>query len=155
MSDAMNTRDVVISAVSVRVMNRSDLSRVRELSVQLGYAASFEETAARFDRIAARSDQVMFVAIHEERAVGWIHVHPQLFLESEPYAEMAGLVVDHETRRMGAGRKLVVHAQQWARQRGFKRLRVRSNVNREESHQFYSALGFRFLKTQHNYELDL
>ena len=43
----------------------------------------------------------------------------------------------------------------WAQQTHFNLVRVRSNVSRQESHQFYPALGFKLVKTQHTYVLEL
>ncbi|HYZ89808.1 MAG TPA: GNAT family N-acetyltransferase [Myxococcales bacterium] len=87
--------------------------------------------------------------------IGWTHVHPHVLLESEPGAEIGALVVDASARRHGAGRALVAQAVHWARQHGFKRLLVRSNVARDEAHRFYPSIGFKRIKTQHNYELSL
>lgn len=132
-----------------------DLGRVSELSAQLGYPVSVDVLAGRFARIADDGEQGLFVAEDAGRTVGWVHVHRQLLLESEPYAEIGGLVVDEHSRRRGAGRALVWAARRWAAEHQVERLRVRSNVNREEAHQFYPALGFALLKTQHSYELRL
>jgi GNAT superfamily N-acetyltransferase len=61
-------------------------------------------------------------------------------------------VVDSRRRREGLGKALVARAEQWARERSLPKLRVRSNVTREESHRFYPAIGFVKSKTQHVYE---
>lgn len=136
----------------VRSMHAADLAVVRDLSAQLGYpgdAASFER---RFARLAASNDDALFVAEHDGHVVGWIHVHPRFLLESDPYAEIGALVVDRNARRLGVGRALVARGEAWAREKGFARMRVRSNVTRVESHQFYPALGYELKKTQHTYE---
>lgn len=139
----------------VRGMHKSDLHRVCELSVQLGYSISTDNAEDRFLRIDNAPGHVLFVADKDERVIGWIHVFSQWLIESEPYAEIGGLVVDHAARRMGVGRVLVLEARRWALEQGLKRIRVRSNVLRQEAHQFYPALGFVWLKTQHNYELQI
>lgn len=132
-------------------MRRADLARVSELSVQLGYPASPESLHSRFATIAADGAQGLFVAELDGRVIGWIHVHPRVLLESEPYAEIGGLVVDTGARRSGAGRALVREAERFARSAGFATMRVRSNVVRVEAHAFYPALGYAQLKTQHSY----
>lgn len=140
-------------SVSVREMRSTDLKRVAELSAQLAAAAEPAAIAARFAAIAAHPPQGLYVAEHAGQVIGWVHVLLQQRLEVDGYAEIGGLVVDTAARRLGAGRALVSRAEQWAREQGSDRLRVRSNVTRVESHAFYPALGFKPIKTQHNYEL--
>jgi GNAT superfamily N-acetyltransferase len=141
-------------AVEIRPMRVDDLERVADLSRQLGYPVARNELEHRFSRIAD-AQQALFVAQSAGRVIGWIQVHPLLLLESEPEAEIGGLVVDAVARRHGAGRALVLEARRWSRERGFRTLRVRSNAARDEAHHFYPALGFTRTKTQHNYELRL
>ena len=140
--------------VETRPMRIDDLERVAELSRQLGYPVSPSDLEVRFSRIVD-AGQGLFVAQSGDRIVGWTHVHPQLLLESEPHAEIGALVVDSSARRQGAGRALVAEARRWSRQHGFARLRVRSNIARDEAHHFYPSIGFTRIKTQHNYELRL
>ena len=135
-----------------RRMEPGDLDRVGELSEQLGYPVDPRPLRARFDRLSADASQALFVALDgADRVVGWINVQPRWLLEADPFAEIIALVVDARVRRQGIGRGLVTAAETWARTAGFERLRVRSNVTRAESHDFYLSLGFERLKTQHTY----
>ncbi len=133
-----------------------DLPRVAELSAQLGYPLALVSLEERYERVTAINEGAgLFVAIHRDVVNGWIHVYRVLLLESPPYAEIGGLVVDKLARRVGIGRALVGEARGWAQRHGLVRLRVRSNVAREEAHAFYPALGFSWIKTTHNYEFRL
>ncbi len=132
-------------------MSRAELPRVAALSQQLGYPVTPAELEARFERLSGARSHALFVA--GEPVGGWLHVEQRDSLESGESAEIVGLVVDDRRRREGLGRALVARAEVWAKERGLKRLRVRSNVAREESHRFYPALGFRLSKTQRVYEL--
>jgi ribosomal protein S18 acetylase RimI-like enzyme len=137
----------------VREMSRADLPSVRDLSGQLGYPLTDEDLARRFTLLAADTNHRLLVAEDDSaRVVGWVHLGPHLALESEPYAEICGLVVDGRARRLGVGRELVREAEKAARALGFATIRVRSNVARNESHSFYMAIGYARLKTQHCYE---
>jgi GNAT superfamily N-acetyltransferase len=138
---------------TVRAMTAGDLSQVAELSEQLGYPVSAQDLQGRFATIAADPAQALFVVETEDRRVaGWTHVYATHLLESPSYAEIGGLVVRAGSRRIGAGRALVEAAERWAREQGLGSLRVRSNVLRAEAHQFYPAVGFTRVKTQHTYE---
>lgn len=141
-----------MNALTVRWMTATDLPAVVELCEQLGYPCTLAEAAKRFDRIRSEADHAMLVAeLVGGRVAGWIHVHPVHTIESDSYAEIGGLVVDQNCRRQGAGRALVAEAERWAREQGFARIRVRSNIVRPEAHEFYPGIGFERLKTQHTY----
>jgi GNAT superfamily N-acetyltransferase len=134
-------------------MTGQDAGAVAELSGQLGYPAAADRMAARFRELAHDADAVILVAETPDGAVaGWIHICGRRTLESDPCAEIAGLIVDATRRRQGIGRRLVEAAEAWSRKRGYTHLRVRSNVARDAAHVFYPGLGFTKVKTQHVYE---
>jgi GNAT superfamily N-acetyltransferase len=141
-----------MESITVRWMTQNDLHAVAELSGELGYPSSREDVARRFDLLRSRVDHAMLVAeTAEGRIAGWIQVHPVHTLETDATAEIGGLVVGASFRRHGAGRALVAGAERWAREQGFARIRVRSNVVRPEAHRFYPGVGYELLKTQHTY----
>ncbi len=139
--------------IPIRAMTLGDLPRVAELSSQLGYPVALDELRRRFDALSGASGNALFVG--GDPVGGWIHVEARNSLEGGPNAEIVGLVVDATTRRSGIGRALVERARAFAVEHGLPKLRVRSNVTREESHRFYPALGFVRSKSQHVYELKL
>jgi GNAT superfamily N-acetyltransferase len=69
-------------------------------------------------------------------------------LESDLRAEVNGLIVAEGQRSSGAGAKLLVAAEEWARKRGCQGVNVRSNVIRERAHKFYERQGYEHYKTQ-------
>jgi GNAT superfamily N-acetyltransferase len=144
-----------LEKTKVRAMQSGDLPDVCELNLQLGYSGSIDQIRARFEDVRHRLEQGLFVALFGERPVGWLHVHSHRSLESEPFAEITGLVVDSNERRRGVGRALVARACEWAKDSGHATLRVHSNVQRKEAGHFYPALGFRIAKTQQSYLLEL
>jgi GNAT superfamily N-acetyltransferase len=142
-----------MNAMTIRAMAPQDLPGVTELSAQWGYATTLEATERRFHALRSEGDHALFVAAAADGVVaGWIHVHALHSLESDSCAEIGGLVVDGLCRRQGAGRALVAEAEKWARGRGFRKVRVRSNVVRAEAHRFYPAIGFVLHKSQHVYD---
>lgn len=72
-------------------------------------------------------------------------------LESDPAAEIAGLVVDEKFRGAGIGARLVAQAETWAAGEGYGLLRVRSNVHRDLARRFYEREGFRVTKSQNHF----
>lgn len=136
----------------IRAPRLEDAPRLAELSTQLGYPASADDIAGRLSKLLPRAEHFLRVAESPEgRAIGWIHAEARQILESGPWCEIMGLVVDAGQRGRGAGRALVSEVEAWARERGLRTVKVRSNVAREESHPFYLRLGYARSKTQHVY----
>lgn len=135
-------------SLAIRPVRGEDIEAVARLAGELGYPAGPEQIRARLAAIAREEDQAVVVAEGPEGVVGWIHVGITLSLESEPWAEIRGLVVSGSRRGQGVGRRLVEFAERWAVERGHSRIRVRTNVLRQESPKFYARLGFVQVKTQ-------
>jgi GNAT superfamily N-acetyltransferase len=139
--------------MELKEMTAGHLDAVERLSEQLGYPVDSEQTGERFSRLLNDNNRVVVVV--NPRVVGWTHVALVDSLESEQFAEIRALVVDASVRRKGVGKMLVEEAKRWAREKGVKKLRVRSNVVREEAHKFYPAQGFSKSKTQAVYDFVL
>ncbi len=138
-------------------MMASDVERVADLCTQLGYPSGAADVASRFDAIAARPDHAVFVAVEDTgHVIGWVHVCAgMLVLEADQWAEIGGLVVDAGVRGRGVGDRLLAAAEDWARARGYRQVRLRSNVIREAAHQFYRRRGYEVFKTQLNFRKDV
>jgi GNAT superfamily N-acetyltransferase len=141
--------------VIVRNADLADAAAIAELSGQLGYPVKEGEVRDRLVAILHREGNRVWVAEVGGKVVGWAHVVGEWFLESPPFAELVGLIVDHDTRGLGIGRHLVEACTQWARGQGFQQIRVRSNVVREEAHRFYLKVGFSKIKSQAVFAMDL
>jgi GNAT superfamily N-acetyltransferase len=128
-------------------MTPHDAEPAAGLSGELGYPVDCDVMRARIARIAARPDHAVFVACRGPFVVGWIHVAAVEHLQSEPRAEIGGLVVTAEARSSGVGALLVTRAEEWAREHGLGGVIVRSQVMREAAHRFYLREGFERTKT--------
>jgi len=89
------------------------------------------------------------VEFADGRVVGWIHVCVSYWIESNPRAEIGGLVVDEARRGSGVGKLLMQHAEDWARSKRLEAVYLRSNVIRKDAHRFYERLGYKNIKTQY------
>jgi GNAT superfamily N-acetyltransferase len=139
-------------AIRVRRAVAADIPQFPELCNQLGYPSSEEEVCARFGGIDAAADHSLFVAeTADGRLAGFLHVFVFRTMESEPRAEIGGLVVDGEQRSHGVGKLLMERAEMWARKHGCKIVSLRSNVIRERAHAFYERLGYKHVKTQKSF----
>jgi GNAT superfamily N-acetyltransferase len=134
---------------AVRRARISDATDIARLTTDLGYEPAPPDVASRLSRILERADQDFFLAETDGRPVGWIHVAVLESVESEPFAMIAGLVVDRDHRRAGVGRLLTARAEEWAAAQGCSLVRLWSSAGRTAAHTFYEQLGYANIKTQY------
>lgn len=136
----------------IRPIRAADAEALVPLCGQLGYPATRQQVERRLVLLADRADcadQGLFGAeTGEGRLVGWVHVQSRRVLESDPFAEICGLVVDEGHRGVGVGGELVAAAERWAAEHGYLTVRVRSNVIRTDTHRFYERRGYAIVKSQ-------
>ena len=141
------------SEVIVREAKLSDAQFITELNDQLGYPSTIEGVKERLTEMLNSDSHKIFVAeIENEKVVGWIHVFGTIRLESSRFAELGGLIVSSEMRGKKIGEKLVDKAEEWAKEKGYKKIRVRCQVKREKAHRFYERTGYNCLKEQKVFE---
>src|SRR5262249_48323311 len=103
---------------AIRAARPDDAEAVARLSTQLGYPATPGEAAAHLATLLADPTHAVFVAEVEGAVAGWLDACAVARLESAPYAEIGGLVVDEVRRGQGIGERLVEAAAAWAAERG-------------------------------------
>ena len=136
-------------AVEIRPAEERDIAALARLAGELGYPSTPEQVRERLSHMKGAADHATFVAVADDGTViGWIHLSEARSLETEPRAEITGLVVDSNFRSAGVGRMLVERGEDWARHRGLAVIGVRSNIIRERTHAFYERLGYFTTKTQ-------
>ena len=142
-------------SAEVREARPGDEAELARLSTQLGYPMTPAEASSQLESLARSGDHALFVAVDAGRLAGWLQVSVPRIFESPASAEIAGLVVDEERRGAGIGPLLLAAAESWARERGCRAIRVRSNVVRERAHRFYEREGYGRIKTQQVFEKPL
>jgi GNAT superfamily N-acetyltransferase len=151
-------RDRLVGMSRVRTLVRTasavDADALAGLCGELGYPTS---TGQVRDRLCLLDDpeRTVLVAEIEGSLAGFIDVHVQRVVESDPYAEVGGLVVNAEHRGEGLGAALLAAAADWGRSRGLAVMWIRANLAREGVHDFYPAVGCRRVKDQRVYEYSL
>ena len=141
--------------ILIRQAAIKDVADLAVLTGQLGYEMSTVQTEESLKNILAHKDHDVFVALDNNKIIGWIGLFYSIQMESSPFCEIRGLVVDENYRGNGAGKMLIEKAKQWAKERGLSKLRLRTNVKRTETHLFYQHLGFREMKQQKALEMDI
>ncbi|HET8962457.1 MAG TPA: GNAT family N-acetyltransferase [Chitinophagales bacterium] len=141
--------------IKIQQAKITDAKTIASLSDQLGYTSSEVAIQQRLYVIFQDLNQCVFTAIYNQQLVGWIHGFIALRVESDPFVEIGGLVVNEQYRLQGVGKLLVEKIYSWSLNKNCNLIRVRSNVMRKESHLFYKKLGFTELKEQKVYGLVL
>lgn len=136
-----------MTAPETREIEISDAVAVAQLNGELGYPATVATTEERIGSFRALRDRIAYVACLDGAVVGWIDVGVVCRLQTDAYAEIGGLVVSSACRSGGIGAELMRRAEQWARERGLKKMVVRSQVAREAAHRFYLRRGYERTKT--------
>jgi GNAT superfamily N-acetyltransferase len=138
-----------------RPASMDDLESIVYLSEHWGHPSTSEKMQRGVQEIINHADHRIFLIQYEEKITGWIHGFCSLHMESGPYVEIAGMVVDRSFRRKGMGKKLVDKIIEWSKARNCKTVRVRSNILRQEAHLFYTGIGFQEVKQQKVYDLNI
>ncbi|PEK99620.1 GNAT family N-acetyltransferase [Bacillus sp. AFS017336] len=138
-----------------RVASTNDSSEIARLSCQLGYNVQKNEVIERLNKILDHKDHVVIVAQLEGKLIGWIHAHGRYLIESPPYIEIGGLIVDSNYRGQKIGKILVERCEEWSKTLGYKEIRVRTNETRLETLLFYKRIGFENTKSQKVFKKEL
>lgn len=133
----------------IRGVTTHDASDISALSEQLGYPASESEITERLDSILNSDDHKVYVAVQADgNVIAWIHVFKCQTVESGFFAEIGGMIVSEAFRRKGIGQQLLKVAERWTAQQKLPKLRVRTQIEREDAEAFYLKTGFSVSKHQ-------
>jgi GNAT superfamily N-acetyltransferase len=135
-------------SVYIRTVKLEDAPVITRLSHQLGYAISEADTITNLQWLEESPNDIVYVAVADNKVVGWMHIFYTVRVESSPFCEIAGLVVDEQQREKGIGKLLIQEAAEWSKTKNCASLRVRTNVTRTETHKFYQNTGFILTKEQ-------
>lgn len=141
--------------MEIRKAAISDAPAISSLSKQLGYTISEKDTAHNLQQLQESHNDVVLVAVMNNKVVGWIHVLHTIRVETGSFCEIAGLVVNEEERGKGIGKLLIAKAIAWSKTKNCESLRVRTNVVRTETHEFYKRTGFTLAKEQKVFTMSL
>ena len=140
--------------ITIRTAAIEDAEELAMLSKELGYSITKQQTILNLNELAHGKDEV-FVAVHNQKVIGWMGVAYKVSLESPPLCEVHGLVVNKHFRGKGIGKMLIEKAKQWSINKGTQKLRLRCNIKRIEALSFYQNIGFDEVKQQKVLEIKL
>ena len=125
----------------VRPLTAGDAEAICKIcSEDLGYPCTVELVKSKIAGLDSAREAV-FVALSDDKCIGYIHVEKYDTLYFETMANILGIAV----------RKNCQAAEGWAKDRGITLMRVISGATRTGAHAFYESRGYVFGKMQKNF----
>lgn len=141
--------------MTIRIANLKDAESITSLSDELGYNPTSEQIKSKIVRFSSNENDQIYIAEENKQVVGWMHISLVEPLESVQFVEVRGIVVDKNYRGQGIGSQLIKFAEKWANEKQCNKVRIRTNIMRIETRDYYSKLGFKSMKTQEVFEKKL
>ncbi|MGH8191571.1 MAG: GNAT family N-acetyltransferase, partial [Rhodanobacteraceae bacterium] len=105
--------------IRVRGATAGDADALACLAGQLGYPTDAEAVTRRLDEIVANDAGIVLIAVDPQGAVcGFAHARPERSVITEPFVDLAALVVAESARGAGVGKALLAAVEAWVRQQG-------------------------------------
>ena len=134
---------------ATRKATLQDAGAIAQMATEMGYRTTAQQCLIRLKALLQIPEHRVLVACDAlSIPVGWIHVYISYSVESDPFAEIGGLVVTEEYRKNGLGTMLIKEVEQWVHKSGVKKLRVRHRTDRQGVLSFYESCGFSLSKQQ-------
>jgi len=130
--------------IEIREIISNDYSEVLLLwNNELGNCnINADNISARFERMNKDKNHKTYVALFENKVVGFITVVQVIALEYElGYLKINGLAVQEIFQQKEIGTKLLKHAENYALGNGISQL-LNSGFQRTKAHAFYESKGF-------------
>ena len=136
----------------IRIAQPNDLYPIVALLANDNLGVSRESLSAAldpayeraFEEIQSDSNNELIVICDEHRVVGTLQLTfiPNLTYKGGRRAQVEGVRVDPEYRGQGLGKKLLLWVIQRAREHDCHMLQLTMNKTRQDSHHFYTSMGF-------------
>lgn len=141
--------------MNIRGVNLTDARELTKLSSQHGYEISVADVQKNLEILLENKDHAIFVIEIDGEIAGWVHIHGRYLIDIAPFAEIGGLVVDENHRRLGYGKILMCKSEAWARENSYHEIRLRSGGQRKVAYKFYKSIGYEYEKWQNVFSLRL
>ena len=132
--------------IKIRFCKREDFSEIVSLLRQLWPNKELDVNGLQvvFERALVSLNQKLTAAILDNRIVGYCSLTiKNNFWQAGYVGNVDELVVDHNYRSLGIGKKLMTNIEEIARQHHCKLIELDSSFHRKEAHQFYENIGFK------------
>lgn len=142
--------------IVIRKCVLNDCAAIRALNThEMGYSYTEEQTKAQLAAVLKDSSNAIFVAVYDDKVIGYIHGAKYNLLYADPMVNLLGIAVSEQFKKQGVGRTLLKTLEAWALERGAVAIRLNSGAERSEAHKFYEKCGFIFKKSQYSFIMNI
>lgn len=136
----------------IRECQESDIQSLYKLNKnEMGYDYPQDKMIQQIKKILNKDTDKIFVAIINNKVVGYIHIHDYDLIYNDHLKNILGIAVSREYRHQGIGKALLCQAEKWAKETNAKGIRLVSGETRTGAHEFYKHCGYQFVKNQCNF----
>jgi GNAT superfamily N-acetyltransferase len=118
---------------------------------ELGYEYTPEDTKKRLEQLLNDSNHKIYVAIVEDKVVGYVHANNYDALYAPHLKNIMGIAVSSHFRKNGIGKMLLKEIEKWAKDTGAHGIRLVSGASRIGAHGFYKSCEYVETKDQKNF----
>ncbi len=135
--------------IKIRKAKDKDLSSILQLYAHLGMddgsILTLKQALKIFGRIQTYPDYNLYIAVAKGKVIGTfaLLVMDNLGHTGTRSGVVEEVVVHPDYRRRGIGGRMMKFAVDYCRKRDCYKMALSSNVQREDAHRFYEALGFK------------
>ena len=139
--------------VTIRKAEKKDAEIIYQCNVEgLGYDFPFVDTVRRVHTILdEHCDGCFLVAEVDGKVAGYIHTSKYECTYMESYEDIKELALLPNYQGFGIGRLLLEAAEEWAKSKGAKGIRLISGMSRTGAHEFYLKCGYTHRKDHKNF----
>ena len=123
-----------------------DAASAAALAVQMWKSSTEEELTAEFESMISREDAAVFLALEEDRAVGFAQCQLRRdYVEgtsSSPVGYLEGIFVEEAFRQQWIAAALLSACEQWAKELGCTEFASDCEIENDESLAFHLKMGF-------------
>ncbi|MBO0439902.1 GNAT family N-acetyltransferase [Candidatus Enterococcus ikei] len=138
--------------MTIREAKLEDIEAINRLNTYpLQHDYPLEDAKEQLKYILSSPVNKIFVKEIAGKVIGYIQLSEYVCTYGPKLMNVMALVVDENIHGQGAGKSLLNHAEQWAKENGAKGIRLNSGVERTEAHKFYEHQGYERVKNQVNF----
>jgi len=142
-------------SITIRSAQKEDCTGITDLTNQLGYPSTLEKICEIMDLVLVHDDHQVYVAEKDNKIIGYIHLIRSMRIGSNPFVEIAAFIINESSRSIGVGSSLIKETENWTSGLGLVDIRIRSNIIRQEAHNFFQNRGFQNIKTQEVFQKNI
>lgn len=130
--------------ITIRTLEKADYEVIHNLiRNELGYdKLKTGDTFKWMDSIQNHKDYQTFVAVCNNKVIGFIGLFKGIAFNLGEYLQIIALAVDKEYQNNGIGSHLLDQAEKYARNENIVSISLNSGFHREKAHIFYEHRGF-------------